>query len=84
MKVILNKSYLRVLMMDAMVSGPMPDAALIGNACCQHEEDPHRQSGFVGTMSPKAMRTSGDANTGDRPQGKGKQQGILVTSGNIG
>ena len=44
--------YLGMLVVHAVVAGPVPDAALVGDGVGEHQEDTQRESGLVRAMSP--------------------------------
>lgn len=67
---------LRVLVVNAMIPGPVVDAALIRNRIEEHEEDAVRQGGSVGAMRPQTMDAGRDAQPGDGPQDEGLQKGL--------
>ena len=58
---------LGVLVMHAVVAGPMVDAALVGNGVEHHQQDAVGQSGVVGTVGPKSVHACSDAQAGDGP-----------------
>lgn len=52
---------LRVLVVHAVVAGPVPDAALVRDRVAEHQEGAQRETSLVRTMRPQTMRTAGDA-----------------------
>ena len=51
---------LRKFVVYSVVSGPVVNAALIGNAVAQHEENTDRQGRFVRSVRPQSMHAYSD------------------------
>ena len=67
---------LRELVMDAVVAGPVEDAALVGNGVGQHEEEPDGEAGLVRAVGPQSVDADGDAKAGDGPEDEGPEEGF--------
>jgi len=52
---------LRIFVMDAMITGPVVDGALVGDGVAEHEEKTDGEGGGVGTVGPETMDADGDA-----------------------
>ncbi len=51
---------LRIFVMDAMITGPVVNGALVGDGVAQHEEETDGERGGVGTVGPETMDADGD------------------------
>lgn len=75
---------LRELVVDAVVAGPVEDAALVGDGVGQHEEEPDGEAGLVRAVGPQSVDADGDAKAGDGPQDEGPEEGLGRTGRHLG
>ena len=68
--------------MHAVVSGPVPDASLVGDRVDEHEEDAEGEGGLVGAVGPETVRPGSDAQTRDGPQEERPEKCIFVAARN--
>jgi hypothetical protein len=65
---------IRVSVMQTMAQNPPSDRSLKTKAAHPGEDDPKRESGFVGVVRPEAMVSEGDSEKGDIEEAKGERK----------
>jgi hypothetical protein len=74
---------LGILVVDAMVAGPVVDGSLVRDGVAQHEEEADGKGGGVGTVRPEAMDSDGYAKATNWPQNESPHQRLLTAVKNL-
>ncbi len=67
-----------MLVMNSVISGPMPNTSLVGHWVHKHEENSQRKTSFIGSVSPESVSAAGNTKTSDRPKHKSPQKSISM------
>jgi hypothetical protein len=75
---------LRELVVDAVVAGPVVDAALVGDGVGQHEEEADGEAGLVRAVGPQPVDADRDAEARDGPKDEGPEERLSRAGRDLG